>query len=449
MHKTPLETWIATKIFGDSRPSNLAQEDIRGYQLEKLKKTIEYARSKSPFYGELLRDFDPERLKAPEDVEQFPFTAPADLQERGPDFLCVSQSEIPRVVTLQIPGVTGKPRRLYFTEDDLELTTDFFHHGMSTIVESGHKVLILMPGDRPGSIGDLLVQALGRMGARGTVHGLVQDPSQVIREIVHRQIDSLVGIPAQMHSIIRHDDAGLIPRGQIKSVLLSTDYVSSAIVQELQQAWGCRVVNHYGTTEMGFGGALQCHAANGYHIREADLYFEIVDPLSGKPQPAGRRGEIVFTTLTRKGMPLIRYRTGDLTRFLPDPCPCGAVVPLLDTVRGRWNEFVRVGNSLWLGITDLDEVLFRVPGLLNYRAAVANGPNRDRLDITVSARVAGGASELQDAVHHVLMECDVVSRAMAAGSLSLGDVVCTTELWPTTTLAKRTIKDQRTGGKSA
>jgi phenylacetate-coenzyme A ligase PaaK-like adenylate-forming protein len=148
-------------------------------------------------------------------------------------------------------------------------------------------------------------------------------------------------------------------------------------------------------------------------------------------------------------MPLIRYRTGDLTRFLPDPCPCGAVVPLLDTVRGRWNEFVRVGNSLWLGITDLDEVLFRVPGLLNYRAAVANGPNRDRLDITVSARVAGGASELQDAVHHVLMECDVVSRAMAAGSLSLGDVVCTTELWPTTTLAKRTIKDQRTGGKSA
>jgi len=446
MHKTRLDTWIASKILGDSSPRGLTPEDIRRYQIENLRETIGYARSKSRFYGDLLGNFGPERLRDLEDLEQFPFTTAEDLQERGPEFLCLSQSEIHRVVTLQIPGITTKPRRVYFTEEDMELTTDFFHHGMNTIVESGNKVLILMPGERPGTIGDLLAQALGRMGAHGIVHGLVQDPSQVIHEIVHLQIDSLVGIPAQMLSIVRHGDVGSIPRGQVKSVLLSTDYVSSAIVQELERVWGCRVFNHYGTTEMAFGGALQCHAANGYHIREADLYFEIVDPSSGAPQPPGRRGEIVFTTLTRKGMPLIRYRTGDLTRFLPAPCPCGTVLPLLDTVRGRWNDFVRVGSSHWLGITDLDEVLFRVPGLLNYRAVVADGPDGDRLDITVSA-VAGRDEELHDAVYHALMGCDMVSNAMASGSLSLGNVGYTTELWPTTTVAKRAIQDQRTGGK--
>ena len=448
MHKTRLEAWIASKILGEPEPCNLTGEDIRRFQLEKLRKTVGYARSQSPFYAERLRDFGPERLGDLKDLREFPFTTSEDLEEEGPGFLCGSQSEIERIVTLQIPGATGKPRRVFFTQDDLELTTDFFHHGMATIVEPGMKVLILMPGDRPGTVGDLLVQALERMGAQGIVHGLVQDPGRVIHEILHHRIDSLVGIPAQMLSIIRHEDAGSIPGGRIRSVLLSSDYVSSAIVQELEAFWGCRVVNHYGTTEMGFGGALQCHMANGYHVREADLYFEIVDPSSGEPQPPGRRGEIVFTTLSRKGMPLIRYRTGDLTRYLPGSCPCGTVLPLLETVRGRWHEFVRVGSSHWLGITDLDDVLFKIPGLLNYRAAVADGPNGDCLEITVSAG-ACEASEMQPAVHHALMQCDVVRNAVLARELSLGNVVCTTELWPASAVAKRAVQDQRTGGKIA
>ncbi len=448
MHKTRLETWIASKIFDDSRSRGLARDDIRRYQLEKLRETIAYARTTSPFYSERLRDFGPRRLSDPADLQHFPFTTPEDLAERGSEFLCVSQSQIERVVTLQIPGATAKPRRLFFTEQDLELTTDFFHHGMTTIVEPGQKVLILLPGDRPGSVGDLVSQALERMGAHGIVHGLVQNPSQVIPEIVQYQVDALLGIPAQVLSIVRHEDVESIPKGRIKNVILSSDYVSSAIVQDLENVWGCRVVNHYGTTEMGFAGALQCHAANGYHMREADLYFEIVDPLSGEVQPHGRRGEIVFTTLTRKGMPLIRYRTGDLARFLPRPCPCGAALTLLDTVRGRWREFVRVGSSDWLGITDLDEVLFRIPGLLDYRAVVKDGPNGDRLNITVSAG-AGRAAELNDAVRHALEEYEVVRNAMATGSLSLGDVKCTTEHWPVSFVAKRAIQDHRTGGKTA
>ncbi len=103
--------------------------------------------------------------------------------------------------------------------------------------------------------------------------------------------------------------------------------------------------NHYGMTEMGLGGGVDCRALTGYHLREADLYFEIVDPVDGRPLPDGEPGEVVFTTLTRRGMPLIRYRTGDLARFLPGSCPCGTVLRRLDHVQGRLAGRVKVGGG--------------------------------------------------------------------------------------------------------
>ena len=137
MDRTPLDKWIASKIFGDSPGRRLSQADVNRHQLAKLRETIEYARLKSPFYRGQLAEFPTNRLKDFEDLQQFPFTSPEHLQERGPEFLCVSQSEIERVVTLDVPGANTKSRRLYFTEEDVELTVDFFHHGMSTLVAPG------------------------------------------------------------------------------------------------------------------------------------------------------------------------------------------------------------------------------------------------------------------------------------------------------------------------
>jgi phenylacetate-CoA ligase len=442
MDRTPLDKWIASKIFGDSPGRSLSQAEVNRHQLAKLRETIDYVRWKSPFYREHLAGLPTGWLKDLEDLKQFPFTTPEHLQERGPEFLCVSQSEIERVVTLEIPGATTKPRRLYFTEEDVELTVDFFHHGMSTLVAPGQTVLVLMPGDRPASVGDLLVRALRRINVEGIVHGMVENPGHTIGEILRHSIDCLVGIPTQVLSLARHEAGASIPQGRIKSVLLSSDYVSPAIVQELESAWGCRVFNHYGSTEMGLGGGVECQALQGYHLREADLYFEIVDPSSGEPQPAGMWGEIVFTTMTRKGMPLIRYRTGDLSRFLSDACPCGTALRRLDTVRGRLKDFAPVGESHWLGIVELDDVLFPVPGLLDYQAILTDGNNQDRLDIVVRA----GACEHEaflDAVYRALTQSEAVRKAIDDGSIAVGSVEFATERWDTTGTSKRSIHDQR------
>jgi phenylacetate-coenzyme A ligase PaaK-like adenylate-forming protein len=442
VEKTPLENWLASKISSDVLRKDFSRTDLSRYQLGKLRETIEYVQFNSPFYRRHLVGLSRDRVDNLEDLRHFPFTAPEHLREKGTEFLCVSQSEIERVVTLQLLHTTAKPIRVYFTAEDVELTIDFFHHGMSTLVKPGQKVLILMPGDRPDSVGDLLVKALRRMNVEGIVHGIVTDPVYTIREIVRHNIDCLVGIPTQVLSLVRNDEALFVPYGRIKSVLLSSDYVSPAIAREVNRIWGCQVFNHYGTTEMGFGGGVECTALRGYHLREADLYFEIVNPSSGEPLPTGDRGEIVFTTLTRKGMPLIRYRTGDLARFLLEPCLCGSALRRLDTVRGRLNDFVKVGASHWLSITDFDDVLFPVPGLLDFEVSLTDHDNVNRLDIVVH----GGSCEdetLLSAIRAALMQSEVLCKAIQDGCVSLGSIVLGTERPLTTGTAKRGIRDRR------
>ena len=329
---TPLESWIAQKIGIDMRL--LSTDRIEAYQLMKLRETIGLARKASPFYRRLLSGFTEENIEDLPDLKRLPFTTANDLRDNGLQFLCVSQSEIQRVMTLESSGTTGNPKRIYFTPYDQELTIDFFRQGMSTLVERGDKVLILLPGERTESVGDLLASALKQLKVTPVPHGMVRNIPAALAVILREDIDSVVGIPTQVLALARYaDGVARIPL-ELKSVLLSTDYVPAAIIRELERLWGCEVFEHYGMTEMGLGGGVECGAHHGYHLREADLYFEIVND-AGEPVPDGQLGEVVFTTLTRQGMPLIRYRTGDISRFFTDRCRCGSILRRLDKIRRR------------------------------------------------------------------------------------------------------------------
>jgi phenylacetate-CoA ligase len=413
---SPLENWIKGKV-GLEETDRLTREALGRYQVWKLKETLGYARDHSPFYRRLLAPLPPKPLQDLDDVSSLPFTTADDLCEASLQFLCVSQSDVARVVTLQ----TWEPRskRLYFSDEDLELTIDFFHHGMSEIVQPGQRVLILMPGERPGSVGDLLVRALARVEVQGIVHGLVQDPGRTVQEIVEKRVDCLVGIPVQVLSLARDRAGAQVPPGLIKSVLLSSDYVAQAIVDEVAQVWGCPVFEHYGMTEMGLGGGVQCSAHEGYHLREADLLFEIIDPRTGRPVPDGETGEVVFTTLTRKAMPLVRYRTGDLARFIPGSCPCGTILKRMDRIEGRLRGAVILDKTHEFSISDLDEVVFSVPGVLDYQAEVHGKEGKVHLRLKVHAL----SEEARVAVSNALRRSTLMERALAEGLLILDPVM--------------------------
>ena len=441
MTVTPLEPWIRAKL-GSSATGAALRVELDCYRMAKFRETVNYVRERSPFYRHLFRDVNCTDLKNFDDVASLPFTTAGDIQENDLRFLCVSRDEISRVVTLNTSGTTAHAKRIHFTEDDLELTTDLFHHGMKALVRPGQKVLILMPGEQHGSIGDLMVKALTRMDVIGIPHGIVRNDAKVIAEICQKRIDCLIGIPVQVLGLVRHQDAGVIPKGLIKSVLLSADYVPAAIVREIGNAWGCAVFNHYGMTEMGLGAAVDCAALCGYHIREADLFFEVIDPDSGMPVPDGVAGEVVFTTLTRRGMPLVRYRTGDISRFIPEPCPCGTVLKRLEWVKGRLRGGVGLGNGHTLSVADLDEALFQLSDVLNFKTEIKGNGTAASLHVTIYTGEGGGEQLTRDAKVAIL-EVPAVRQAVAEGVLTLAPIGISNENWLSTGSIKRKIIDCR------
>ena len=161
MEITPLENWAARKI-GKDLP--LDRQKIESYQLNQLKQTLIWAKEKSQFYREHLKNIEPAALESIKDISNLPFTSSEDLRKDPRQFLCIHPDDIKRIVTLPTSGTTGTPKRIFFTKADQELTIDFFHLGMTTFVSQGDKVLILLPGHTPGSVGDLLRIGLEREG---------------------------------------------------------------------------------------------------------------------------------------------------------------------------------------------------------------------------------------------------------------------------------------------
>lgn len=363
MKTTPLERWIVERT-ALKTPS---QEALQAYQLGELLKTLMYAKEKSRFYQSALSDIDLNSIKTLKDFERIPFTTPEDIKQSAHDLVCVPSSDIERIVTLNTSGTTGDEKRLFFMHEDLEATIDFFHYGMRCLVDESDKVMVLLPGPSYASIGDLLKKALAHSGISCIVHGVLSDVEKTAQCIEEHNISCIVGIPMQVLYLSRVKPELFYTH--IKKVLLSTDYVPDALVEALSNEGACKVFNHYGMTEMGYGGGVECECLGGYHVRENHLYFEIIDPMTGESVRDGEYGEVVFTTFNRQAMPLIRYRTGDMARFLSEPCACGTFLRTMEKVRGRIENRVQLhGNEMCL--RDFDEILLQYAPIVDYTLSI-------------------------------------------------------------------------------
>jgi len=252
---------------------------------------------------------------------------------------------------------------------------------MQSLVARGERVLLLLPGKSPDSAGDLLARGLARMEVRSRSYGLVADPVVAVQELAAHPCEVILGFPVQILALARCAAALKVDLGRIKSVLLCSDYIPQAVGQALSEFWQCRVFSHYGTVETGLGGGVECEARKGCHLREADLFFEVICPRTGAVLPPGEFGEIVFSTLHRQAMPLIRYRTGDYGRLLTGSCPCGSNIRRLDQVRGRINQVRELKNGCNLSMADLDETLLPLPGILDFQAVLDRLVKRDQLTL--------------------------------------------------------------------
>lgn len=364
MKLTPIEKWILDKTGIKKRDI----KEIEQYQLNKIQEVVAYAKKYSKFYKEHLGDNHASNINSFEDFEKIPFTLPQHIKDNPLSFLCVPQKDVARVVTLRSSGTSGEEKRIFFTEKDLQLTIDFFKHGMSCLVDKGDKVLVLLPGEAYGSIGDLLKKALKEVDIECYVQGVLINTKDTANLIQDKGINCIVGIPIQLLHLSRVESE--IFKDNIEKILLSTDYVPETLIKEITDKFGCKVFTHYGMTEMGYGGGVECEVLNGYHMRDADLYFEITNPITGEKVETGKYGEVVFTTLTREGMPLIRYRTGDIACFTPKPCCCGTFLKTMNRVLGRIENTIIVDENIIIHMRDFDEVILSFPEVVNYKVYV-------------------------------------------------------------------------------
>ena len=434
--RIPYDTWMAGRLGLEK----LTREDLCAHQLERLNRTLVRAKALSPFYSRHLANITRFPLQSLEEVADLPFTTPQDVRERGLSMLCVGQGEISRVVTLSTSGTTGEPKQLQFTGDDQDLTLGIFQSSMEQVARPGEACFVLLPCATPGGVGDLLCTAIRKLGAHPIAHGAIANLKETALCMAEEESCTLVGIPAQVLALARYCKARGIDV-HVRSALLCTDYVSRAVASTLYDIWNCPVFEYYGMTEACYAGGMECAAHDGCHMHETDLLVEIVDPESGRVLPDGEEGEVVITSLLRRGMPLIRYRTGDISRILPEPCPCGSVLIRLEKIRRRKHCLLFLGErELSFSMADLDEALIPLPWLGKFGAELVQDGQGATLELSLGYFGNRDLSAMQEEVHAALCSISKIYKALEEGLLrekmtfeAMGDTI-------SPSAAKRTIR---------
>ena len=345
MKRTNLDTWIETT----ERIPNLTRENLEQLQLCRLNETLKRLKDRGGFY----KDY-PEKLDSLADLRNLPLTTAEDLSAHPGKFLLTSQSEVSRVISGATSGTTGPAKRVFYTEKDTEQTIGLFTAGISEMLAAGEKCFIAFPFTGPFGLGDLIAQAVERLGSIPIKAGFGQTWGEMLALLEETRPETYIGFPVTLLSLARLYGKDF----PVKRALVSGDACPAGVMEELEKMLGSKLYPHYGSRECGLGGAVTCPAFEGMHLRENHIIPEIIDE-QGNVLPDGEYGELVLTTIGADAMPLIRYRTGDFTRILP-PCPCGGITKRLDTVSRREGE---------LSMEELDSRLFRIPGLADYRAS--------------------------------------------------------------------------------
>jgi phenylacetate-coenzyme A ligase PaaK-like adenylate-forming protein len=389
---------------------------VEMYQLYKLNRALQYCRDCSPFYRELFRaeNAPTAEILDLQDLAKFPLTDPRRLSENPYRFLCTSQAEIARPHTFITSGTIGPKKKIFWTQGDLDRVTSFMSAGISTVARPGDTVLILLPDGKPDSQGDLLRQGVQKLGATPVVAEADLTANEFLSVVEESRCQVIFGYTRKVFRLSKELERHQVLRDKGVSVLfLASEYLPRVMRRELKRIWNCAIRTHYGLTEMGLGVAVECEAEDGLHFNEADLILEVVDPKTGEPVPAGQEGELVFTTLNREAMPLIRYRTHDLSRLIGGACSCGMGSLLkIDTVKRRLDTLTVVGDGEEIYPVIFDDVLFETPGVVDYQVIATRQNGMDRLAFNVET-MPDQTDRISEIRGKLLAE-PVIARSIAA-----------------------------------
>ena len=264
MKRTNLDNWICNI---ESLPE-LTRENLEALQLRRLNETLARLKDRGGFY----KDY-PEKLDSLSELRNLPFTGAEDLSAHPGKFLLTSQSEVSRVISGTTSGTTGPAKRVFYTEKDTERTVGLFTAGISEMLAAGEKCFIAFPFTGPFGLGDLIAQAVERLGGIPIRAGFGQTWGEMLALLEETRPETYIGFPVTLLSLIRLWGETF----PINRALVSGDACPLGVMAELEKALGSRLYPHYGSRECGLGGAVTCPAFEGMHLRENHIIPEIID----------------------------------------------------------------------------------------------------------------------------------------------------------------------------
>lgn len=321
----------------------LTRPEIEALQLERLQKTVRHCMN-SPFYKKRFEEngLTPDSIKSLDDLKKIPFTTKQDLRDNYP--FGIASVPLEKAVRLHSSsGTTGNPTVILHTQKDLD-------EWANAVARCLHMVG-LRPGDvfQNSSGYGMFTGGLGfqygaeRLGML-TVPAAAGNTKRQLKFITDFGTTALHAIPSyvtRMYEVMQ--EMGIDPRRdtKLRTLVIGAEPHSEEQRRRIEEMMGVKAYNSFGMSEMcGPGVAFECQEQNGLHIWEDYYIVEIIDPETLEPVPEGEVGELVLTTINREAMPLLRYRTRDLTRILPGECPCGRHHARLDRMKGRSDDMI-------------------------------------------------------------------------------------------------------------
>ncbi len=398
-------------MFWDQRAETMDRAALATLQLRQLQDTVRRCSERVAFYRQKCAEAGvrPEQIRTLEDVHRLPFTTSADLRAQYPDGLvAVDRQDLARLHTSS--GTTGKPKALFFSRGDVDRAAELIarcllmtgvtrgdvlqnmmtyglftgalvmHYGAEKV---GLLVIPAGPGNSERQL--LLMRDFGT-----TVFHATPSYALYFADFLERK-----GIDARRDLALRKAYVGAEPH-------------TEETRHKIEQALGIDAYNSYGLSEMnGPGVAFECEQKRGMHLWEDHFLMEIIDPVSGTPRPDGERGELVLTSLTREAMPLLRYRTRDITSIISEPCACGRTHRRIERITGRSDDML-ILRGVNFYPQQIEQVLMKVPGVVRNYLVTLRG--LDEMTVQVEFTEAGFDGQVD---HLVRLQTQITEKLRA------------------------------------
>lgn len=367
----------------------MKRDELEQVQLERLQSTLYRVGTHVPFYRQKFNEMklDYESFSSLEDIQKLPFTTKQDLRDSYPyGLFAVPLREVVRVHSSS--GTTGQATVVGYTKNDIKTWSDLVARVLCGAGLTADDVIQIAFGYGLFTGGFGMHYGAERLGA--SVIPLSSGNTKRQIQIMHDfKTTALICTPSYALNIADVlFEMGVNPAGlSLKFGLFGAEPWSEAMRQEINQKLGIRATDNYGLSEiMGPGVAGECSECNGLHISEDHFLVEILDPETLEPVKEGEVGELVITTLTKEAFPMIRYRTRDLTRFMPGDCPCGRTSKRMNRVLGRTDDMLII-KGVNVFPTQIESVLFNIDGTEpHYRIIVERENHQDRATVMVEVQ---------------------------------------------------------------